>query len=541
MLKVLRIFNIILIEDAEITFQQGLNVITGETGSGKSAIMHALGFIAGARGDSSLIRKGHDKGAVEAAFEIDRHSHIKELLEKAGIEHEPGNELIFRREININGKSRAFINNQMAQISLLKKVGDSLLGIVGQHANLNLQSTAYQRHIVNIYGELEIATAEFGLSWINENDLRKLLNDLKDNEAKRLRDIEVCFRELNELKEADLKEGEDEELFAEYSRLTNSEEIAQKAALLVSGLIGEKQAAIPLLQRKKKILDELATIDSSLQLCLEGFSNALLEIEEIAHTLTTYHGRIEYNPERILELNERLGTINTLKRRYGSTISEIHSYQSIVEQKLFQLQNTDVIIENLAEQLEKLAEKNRILANALTQNRKLAAAKFEKQIVEELRTLNMPKVKFEVEITPQKRDLSGDDSFEFFLSPNFGENKMPLKNCASGGELSRMLLALHAVLSGKEKTPTLVFDEIDANIGGETASIVGDKLKMIELKQQVICITHFPQVARQASHHLQISKVEKLGRTVTKIKFLSKNERQTELNRMMGGAYINNS
>jgi len=535
MLKELRIFNIILIEKAEITFEKGLNVITGETGSGKSAVMHALGFIIGARSDSTLIRKGCEKGAVEAAFEIEKQARIKDILAAAGIDHELGSDLIIRREIASNGKSRAYINNQMVQVALLKNIGEALLGIVGQHANQHLLSTSHHRHIINIFGNLEADTSQFAGSWSRENELKQQLLELTSNEAKRLREIEVCVNELKELDEANIKEGEDEELFTEYSLLTNSEEIAQKLDLLISGLSGEKQSIIPALKRQKKLLDDLAAIDPTLTETAKSCTNALLELEEITHTITAYQGRVEYNPEKIRELDERLALINALKRKYGATIDEIRAYRKSSAAKLDQLENADTVIEDLTIQIKELEARNDTLANALTAQRKTAAAKFQTAIIKQLRSLNMPKVEFQVEITPQKRDRSGNDSMEFFLLPNIGEHRIPLKGCASGGELSRLLLALHTVLAGKENTPTLIFDEIDANIGGETASVVGAKLKEIERKQQVICITHFPQVARLASQHLQISKKEKLGRTITTVKVVSDSSRQEELKRMLGG------
>lgn len=535
MLKELRIFNIILIETAEMTFQEGMNVITGETGSGKSAIMHALSYITGARADTGVIRKGCDKGAIEAAFEIDTLSHLKQMLEKAGIEQEPGAELIIRREISSNGKSRAFINNQFVQISLLRSVGEQLINIVSQHANQHLLSIDHHRHIVDLFGDLEQEVAIFSEAWARENSLHRQINELTSSEAQRLREIEVCLRELEELKEAALKEGEDEEIFAEYSLLANSEELAQKTEALVQTMTGDKQSIIQILNRNKTIFEELVRIDPALSDAAKSFYNAQIELQEIAYTLTAYQSRIEYNPTRTRALNDRLSLITSLKRKYGTTIPEIQSYQSNAAEKLKQLENTDARIEELKEELQQLSNKNHQLSTQLTEHRKQTAKKFEKSIVKQLRSLNMPKVEFQVEITPQKRSRTGDDQIEFFLIPNVGEHQIPLKDCASGGELSRMLLALHTVLAGKEQTPTLIFDEIDGNIGGETAVIVGEKLEEIGNKHQVICITHFPQVAKQAVLHLQISKSEKGGRTATRIQTLDPAARQRELARMVGG------
>jgi DNA repair protein RecN (Recombination protein N) len=535
MLRELRIFNIILIESSVITFQRGLNVITGETGSGKSAVMHALGFISGARSDISLIRKGCDKGAVEAAFDIEDLPNVLQLLDSAGIEHVAGNDLIIRREIAAGGKSRAFINNQMVQLTLLKMIGEQLIGLLAQHANQNLLSTTYHRQIVNIYGRLETATADFGKSWKEELQLKDRLDKLIGNEAGRLRSIESYSRELKELKEADVKDGEDEELYAEYSLLSNAEELSAKASQLHQGFNGDRNAILPFLQRIHRTLQELTALDPTLSDCEQSFANAVLEIQEIAHTLSTYQSRIEYDPIKIEKLNDRLSLINSLKKRYGATVSEINNYINSITEKLNDLENADLDIEKLTAELQIANEKNHAFAKELTDKRKHAAGKFQTSIAKELKSLNMPKVEFFADILSQKRDHSGDDTIEFFLQPNVGEHKIPLKGCASGGELSRVLLALHTVLAGKDGIPTIVFDEIDSNIGGETANVVGEKLKKISSNQQVICITHFPQVARHATRHLQISKTEKSGRTVTNIQQLDDSTRQHELARMLGG------
>lgn len=534
MLKELRIFNIILIEAAEISFESGLNVITGETGSGKSAIMHAFSLITGARADSTLVRKGKDKGAVEAYFEGSMTEPLKQLLEEAGIACEEENGLIIRREIAGSGKSRAFINNQLVQIALLRSVGEHLVDIVSQHASRHLLSLEAHRQIIDLYAALDKEVSAFATSWERESLLQRQLNRLISSEAQRLREIEGCLRELEELQEAALKEGEDEELFAEYTLLVNSEELAGKSAALLQMLNGEKQSVIQLLNRQKGTFDELIALDVTLAPTFEAFTTASIELQEVAYTLAGYHNRIERNPAHCQRLNDRLTLISQLKRKYGSTIAEMQLYQAKLSDRLAELENSDADIERIKEELEVLAATNHRLATQLSVKRREAAGRFECEIVKQLSSLNMPKVEFQVEISSQKRSRWGDDLIEFFFVPNVGEHRIPIRECASGGELSRMLLALHVMLAGRGQIPTLVFDEIDEGVGGKTAGLVGEKLKEIGVNHQVLCITHFPQVAKLAALHLQISKAEKGGRTATEIQTLDEISRHQEISRMLG-------
>lgn len=534
MLKELRIFNIILIEAAEISFENGLNVITGETGSGKSAIMHALSLITGVRADSTIVRKGMEKGSVEALFEGSFSESLKQILDSAGITFDEEGGLIIRREISSNGKSRAFINNQLVQIALIKSVGECLVDIVSQHAGRHLLSIEAHRRIIDLYGDLEKEVSAFTESWERESDLQKKLNELVGNEAQRLREIEANLRELEELQEACLKDGEDEELFAEYSLLVNSEELAGKSAALLQMFNGERQSVIQLLNKQKGVFDELVALDASLAPTLEAFKTASIEMQEIAYTLARYNNRIECNPAHCGRLNDRLTLISQLKRKYGSTISEIHLYQQKLSKRLEELENSDADIERIKEELSQLSAINHKLASQISSKRKEAAKRFESEMVKQLVSLNMPKVEFQVEITAQRRSRVGDDLIEFFFVPNVGEHRIPIRECASGGELSRMLLALHVMLAGKGQIPTLVFDEIDEGVGGTTANLVGEKLCTLGINHQVLCITHFPQVAKRAALHLQISKAERKGRTATEIQALDEASRNHEISRMLG-------
>ncbi len=536
MLKELRLTNIVLVESAAIQFAAGFNVLSGESGAGKSAIMNALNLIAGERCDTSYLRRGADKGIVEAVFDIDQIPRLAILLDEAGIDHERGTELLIRRELAATGKSRAFINNQLAQATLLRQISEHLFDVIGQHANQKLLSLDYHRHALDLYGDLQRDMSSFAKCWDEELHTRQKLEKLISSEAQRLRDIEICRMEIEELEEANLKEDEEELLFAEYTQLSHADELLQKAGELNRMFSGEKSAVLTQLGRQKTTLEQLVRLAPTLAETATTYENALLELEEVAHTLRLYEARIEHNPEQAAQLSARLELITRLKRKYGHSVADINAYLLQSQSKLGQLETTDDQIAALQEKLSVLCAESNALAAGLTEGRKQAATHLQAAIVEHLRALNMPKVEIFVEVLPQKRNRCGDDKIEIFITPNVGEHRVSLRECASGGELSRTMLAMQAVLAGKEKMPTLVFDEIDANIGGETATVVGEKLRAIACQHQVLCITHFPQVAKFAEHHIRISKQEVDGRTVTIVDSLDDNAHRHELTRMLGGS-----
>ena len=534
MLKQLIIKNIILVESAEITFGNGFNVLSGETGSGKSAILAALGLILGDKTDTDIIRSGADKACVEAIFELESFAPLFGMLSDAGIEHTPEEDLIIRREITAAGKSRSFINNQSVQIAFLKKAGQLLIGRVNQHAPQQLFSLDHHRHILDLYGNLLPIASEFSKSWDKENRIKDEIENLQREEHHRLREMENLQADLEELEKAQLKEGEEEELFAEYSLLANSEELTQKTQAILQVLEGEKSGVLNLLNKSQNAWDALVRIDSKTDEMAKAFQTACMELKEVSYSLQKYAHHIEFNPARLEQVNERLSLINKLKRRYGPTWQDLTLRTAEMKNRLFHLENRDGHIALLTAERENLAKINNDCCAELSRQRKHAAQSLCLEITRHLRSLNMPKAEFQMEILQQKRNHSGDDKVEFYFAPNVGERLISVKECASGGELSRIMLSIQTLLAGKEQLPILVFDEIDSNIGGATAAEVGKKLREISLQHQILCITHFPQVARQADHHYQISKEEQEGRTVTQIVTLDEHTRSCELLRMQG-------
>jgi DNA repair protein RecN (Recombination protein N) len=534
MLKALHLNHIILVDQAHIEFGNGLNILSGETGAGKSAILGALNLIIGNRGSNSIIRQGESKAVIEALFDLEDNDRTTALLEEAGIDS--CDLLIVRREIYSSGKSRCFINNQMAQQALLKKLISPLIHLVGQHANQELLNVKHQRWILDQYGEHQESLKSFRAARSHENILRKELDNLKTNEARRLREIEVCKMEIEEITEASIKStDEEEELFAEYTRLTHADTLIQELSRLTNALSGDSSSVLGTLNLHNQTLSNLQSIDPSFDETAKAYHSVYMELEEIAYTLERERMKVDNNPHRLDEANKRLGLLNSLKRKYGGSLSAVLDYLEKRCEKLEILEDADDSIDRIEAQVIELKEKTNQLAKKLSNERKKSAKLLEKELTKILHRLNMSGAQCDIQICEEKRSEDGDDYVEFYLAPNVGEKLIPVKDCASGGELSRLMLAVKATLAGKDEVPTLIFDEIDSNIGGETAVIVGKMLAEIGENHQVLCVTHFPQVAKQAQNHYKIAKHEDKGRTLTTVQSLNTDEREEEITRMLGG------
>ncbi len=533
MIKVLRIFDLILVENADICFKKGFNVLSGETGSGKSAIMAAISLALGFRADTGYLRQGKERGAVEAVFDFPEDPLFFELMEQSGIAFEPQEELIVRREIASSGKSRAFVNNQLVTAAFLRKIGNYLVKFVGQHAGQELQSVEFHRDVLDRFGKC--SAAPFASFYQQLGLLKRKLGTLAESEGERMRELETLRWQLEEIIEIDPQPSEDEDLFQEYQLLTNSEEFGGKCRE-ISRALGGRQAAIENLNLLKKPFEQLLEIDPSMEETYKLFEQSILELQEISCELSRAEARCEYNPERLAKVSERLASIHQLKKKYGPSIEDVHNYKKQLEQRLEELDTADWQIQSIEKEIAKQQAECSRLAFLLTAQREEAAKFMEKSLQQHLRSLNMPKVEFRIGITKQDRTQFGDDRVEFFFRPNTGENEISVTDSASGGELSRIMLSLQVLLAGKDRIPAIIFDEIDANIGGRTAKAVGEKLKAIGKSHQVLCITHFPQVAEQAAHHFQISKEEIAGRTLTIVQSLDSSSRSAELERMRGGS-----
>lgn len=534
MLRQLRIKDVVLVDHAEVNFGDSLNVISGETGSGKSAIMGALSLVLGARADSGLLRKNSKKAVVEALFDIDSRPEIRAALEEAGIDHLDHDQIVVRREVLASGKSRAFVNNQMAHLVLLKQLGPLLVDLVGQHANRDLLSVETHRDILDTYGNLWPLRHAFSETHRAERSAAAELDALVSSEAQRLREAEVCRMEIDELEEADLKEGEEDTLFQEYTLMANGEELSERVSVVLDVLSGDRGSVLSELAQQQGTFTHLVELDDTLKEQLDSYNSAIAELQELDYTLRTYRSGLDYNPARYQQIGERLSTINKLKRKYGQSVEEMLAYLERSQERLGELETADERIDALRDEVEQARIATEEAANVLSEGRREAAKRMAVGVEKIVHTLNMGSARFEVGVTAQERTATGDERVEFFLAPNVGERMAALKDCASGGEMSRVMIAVKTLLAGKQRTPTLIFDEIDSNIGGTTATVVAKQLKEISGAHQVICITHFAQVAEQAEYHLLISKEEEEGRTLTRISQLKPKDRERELERMLG-------
>lgn len=534
MLKNLTISDIVLIEKADIPFKKGFNVISGETGAGKSVIMEAIALISGKSCSSKLVRLGASIAVVLATFDTEKIVGLKTLLDEFGIEHDESEDLIIKREIAITGKSRSFINNQQVSSSILKKVGINLFQVVSQHAKSLLFDLSKHLEILDLYGDLEDARREFSTLLDQERTLKKELEYLQTSNEKRQREIETFKEELQEIDEANIKEGEEEELFLEYSKISNIEELRCLSDELKNALSGQMGSVMTTLNNQLQNFEKLAELDPSLEESYKAFQSAKLELEEVSYTLNNYSSRLEYNPTHFEELNERLKTINSIKKRYGPDIDDVFRYREDLLEKLDKLEGADEAIDDLKARIASIGKKLDILGQKLSEKRRASGKKFEAEITKHLQSLNMEKAEFFTKISNKERTNSGDDHIEFYFRPNLGEKVISIRNSASGGELSRIMMSKACVMSKKEKVPTIIFDEIDANVGGKTATVMGEKLKSIGDNSQILCITHFPQVAALSHHHIKIAKEEKDGRTITFASVLDKSLKKEELARMMG-------
>jgi DNA repair protein RecN (Recombination protein N) len=531
MITKLLIENLILVERAELDFSKGFNVLTGETGAGKSAVMAALSFLMGKRSDLQLIRQGAESALVEGHFEAP--SNVSSLLEEMGILNDPLDVLVIRRELKVHGKGAVFINQQRVQMHVLQVIGEALITQVSQLAITTLFHPENQLKLLDLFSGIEIK--EYREAYFEEKKAERRVDELKKLASSK--EIEMCLLEerIKEIEEAHLKEGEEELLFNEYSRLHHNEQIADLINEWHSLFSQEGRGLEELLKRAKKGIDQLIGFDSSLKNLSESVKTALLEVQEVATTLSFYESRLEFSPKRLEEIDERLSLITRLKRQFGGGIEEILKGLKELKERREKLSSLEDELISVRETHSLFEEKRKQLSLELRQKRHIGAQTLSLLMSSELKTLNMPGATFVCELKKGEVTSLGEDLVEFTLSPNKGERALFLRLGASGGEISRVMLALYSLLAEKDNTPILLFDEIDANIGGETAYVVGEKLKEIGRNHQVLCITHFPQTALLASTHFRIRKEECLERTITRIEALDCEGKKEELKRMVGG------
>jgi len=539
MLTDLTIKNVAIIDTLQIAFKRGLTVLTGETGAGKSIIIDAVGLVMGNRASSDLIRSGEEDATVEAIFDISSRPEVKQLLLDAGFDSE--DELLIKRSLSRSGKNRVFINGGMATLALLADIAPRLINIYGQHDSQTLLKPDNHLRLLDTFAGLNGKRQEFTTLFSRISALRERIKNLDSEEREAERRLDMLSYQSEEIAKAELKAGEEEGLEEQRRLLANAEKLGSASGEAFERLYGGDGAILGQLRRISGSISELSTIDQSLQQLASSIEEAYLQLEDTAITLRDYASRIEADPTALQQTDDRLDLIGRLKKKYAPSVEEILSYKSGIDAELEHLTARQENRHDLDAELDRLESELKKAGGELTTARTTAALKLKNALESEAHQLAMKGAIIEpaLEMLPEPRS-TGFERVEFLFSPNPGEIPRPLARIASGGELSRLMLAIKQVLPDSD-VPTLVFDEVDTGIGGATSELVGRKLKNVASRQQVLCITHLPQVAVFADQQLRVEKMVSDGRTATRITELNHSERTREVARMLAGATVTDS
>lgn len=548
MLVELRVENYAVIDHVVVEFGTGLNLLTGETGAGKSILIDALALLMGDKASPEMIRHGAERAVVSCVFHTDGRQ-IDRILDENGLES-ASEQLILKREIAV--KSRVWINNQPATVAVLKQLAPELVSIHAQNETVLAFDPPARLKLLDVFAAISLdSLAEKYRKW---RELRVRIEELERSEQDRLRLVDLWSFQKSEIDAAKLESGEDQRLETERRVLMNAEKLYSAAMSAYDLLYESSNSALTTLRNAARQLEELARYDSKFSESIKLLESARADIEDVSATARDYADRIDASPERLAEVEDRLATIDRLKRKYGSSVEEITAFSEDLAQKLSEIENREEILRNLRKQLAAAADDYLVEAQSISRTRASAARKLEQLAEAEINELAM-KARFRVEVQSSQDETnwspSGLDSVAYLIATNTGEPLNPIEKIASGGELSRVMLALKASVesgrtktngNGKPKLPaserTLVFDEIDTGIGGRAAEAVGSKLKALGAHNQVLCVTHLPQIASFADHHLLIEKHETGGRTRTTIRQLDAKERREEIARMLSGAKL---
>jgi DNA repair protein RecN (Recombination protein N) len=543
MILEINIKNFIIIEQETISFTQGLNIITGETGSGKSLVIDALQAITGGRFSKEDIRHDAEKALISALFTLVNNTELDALLEEYGIEKEADNTLLISREVNTAGRSSCRVNGQTVTLTMLKSVAQSLIDIVGQNEHQLLFNASKHIDFVDSFGEHDVEPIKVRLKSITDSlkSLESKYKDISGNSGERERRLDLYKFQIEEIDAAALKPEEDEQLKGKRLLLVNSEKLYKNITQIYDSIFqGDEgtSCAANILEDSVYKLKELLHVDNRLQDFIVPLEAALYQLEDIKTDIRDYSETIEFNDNEINYIEERMDIISKLKRKYGNSIEDIITYRNNAANEYDTLVNSEKIAIELEKEISTLHSKYLDEANKLSDIRVSLSRKLEKLVEKELQDLNMKGSEFQVSIKKDEGIISskGINKIEFLLSPNPGEPPKQLYKIASGGEMSRVMLAIKNTITKSEKIPSIVFDEVDAGIGGLTASVVGQKIKKISRNSQIICITHLAQIACFADSHIYINKIINKNKTFTKISTLDMQERTEEIARMLGGS-----
>lgn len=551
MLANLRVRNYALLDEVDIEFTPGLNVLTGETGSGKSILIGALGLILGGRAASDTIRGGARTAIVEGLFEGKRDPQLRALLSEIGVEPEE-DALIIRREVGRDGRNRCTINGSLVTVSVLRKLGVLLVDLHGQHDHQTLLNPRTHRDFLDGFEDVRTPKQRVAEAYRRFSERSEALR-LLEEELAATREREELYRfHLDELDQAELSPGEDEELERERAVLEHAEQLIRIASEASEALSEGEDAFVDGLGRVIRALEEAERIDPSIGEALESMRTARYQLDDCTDFLRRYRDRVEYDPARLEEVLDRLDLIGRLKRKYGATLEEVAVHRERIAGELDRMDTADERRNSLRGEVESARQELAESAKALSARRKQVARKLEGRVVAELAELGMGKTGFQVGIAWQESDdgplhidgrryrvdAHGMDRIEFLISPNAGEDLKPLASIASGGEISRIMLSLKVILAESDRMPTLIFDELDIGIGGRIAESVGHRLKLLSRDHQVLCITHLHQVACWGRTHFTVHKQSARGRSITQVDHLDEDGRVREIARMLAGETV---
>ena len=541
MLSELYIENIAVIEKSNINFAEGLNALTGETGAGKSIVIDSIGAVLGFRTSRELIRTGADKAVVTALF-TDISERVRQNLVELGFESD--GELLISREITLSGKNNCRVNGKVATVSMLKDLGKLLINIHGQHESYELMSPDLHIRYIDELGNLSGLLDEYREAFDEYKSLEHELQKKRYDEQERSRKIDILRFQIDELSSAEITVGERDELMAKRTALSNVERISEALSAAIyklGGDMSEGSPALNLLDDASSDLSSAARYHSGVEEISERLSNLTYELRDIYSECEDVLSDLDADPELLDKIEQRLDLLSTLSKKYGSTEEEMLSFLTDAQKELEALMNFEEHFENLRMDMEKAYSKASSLAQNISEKRRETSARFCESVSSEMHFLDMPNAVLAVEQKPCDLYELGADTIEFLISANVGEPPKPVAKIASGGELSRMMLAIKTVLSETDPTDTLIFDEVDSGVSGSAAERIGMKLKEVSKGTQVLCVTHLPQIAAQAKNHYKITKRTEEGRTFTSVDVLSEQGRVEELARIMGGVTVTDS
>ncbi|KFZ43143.1 DNA repair protein RecN [Anoxybacillus flavithermus] len=553
MLAELSIKNFAIIESLSLSFEKGLTVLTGETGAGKSIIIDAIHLLIGGRGSAEFVRYGEAKAEIEGLFLLEQDDHpCYSKCAELGIDISDGM-IVLRRELTINGKSVCRVNGKLVTIATLREIGSTLVDIHGQHEHQELLDESKHLHLLDEYGGTRIRDAlkEYGVLYATYERIRRQLQKLNENEQQMAHRLDLLTFQLDEIQKAELQIDEDERLMEERRKIVNFQKVYEALQSSYEALYGE-QRGLDWIGLAMNHLDHVSDIDASVKQAQEVVSNCYYLLEEVAHQLRTQLDQLEYDPLRLDEIESRLNEINHLKRKYGQTVRDILEYAAKVEEEIETIQNRDDHIHKLQTELQSITADLLVEAKHISELRMKYAKQLIDDIHQELKDLYMEKTTFDVVFrkrqgsyddplldgTPVKLQVNGMDEVEFYISTNPGEPLKPLAKVASGGELSRMMLALKSIFSKHQGVTSIIFDEVDTGVSGRVAQAIAEKIYRVARHSQVLCISHLPQVAAMADTHLFIAKETRDGRTKTTVEALNEEEKINEISRMISGVEI---